>query len=164
MICLTVGTWRSGYDRLVKAVDELVTGGVITEKVVVQSGYSSYEPKHMQAIDFCSPDEFTEMISKARVVISHAGMGTIIEAVKQNKPLIVVPRKSKLDEADNDHQFITAKQLEKEGKILVAYEVDKLPDKLKEADNFVPVQGQDSKKIHQVVREFIDDIILEKGG
>ena len=126
MIFLTVGTWRSGYDRLVKAVDELVTGGVITEKVVVQSGYSSYEPKHMQAIDFCSPDEFTEMISKAKVVISHAGMGTIIEAVKQNKPLIVVPRKPRLGEVDNGHQFITARQLEKEGKILVAYEVSEL--------------------------------------
>ena len=164
LIFLTIGTWRVGYNRLVEAVDELVSNGVITEEVVSQTGYSSYKPKHMTVIEFCSPDEFVNVISKARIVISHAGMGTIIEAVKQDKPLIVVPRKSTLDEVDNDHQFITAKQLEKEGKILVAYEVDNLPDKLKEAETFVAVQGQGSKEILQVVQKFIDDLITKKGG
>ena len=162
MIFLTVGTWRVGYDRLVKAVDELVNNGLITEEVIAQTGYSSYKSKYMTVMDFCSPDEFVDIISKARIVISHAGMGTIIEAVKQAKPVIVVPRKSTLGEVDTDHQFTTAKQLEKESKILVAYEVDKLPDKLKEAETFVPVQGQGSKEILNVVQKFIDDLITRK--
>lgn len=164
MIFLTVGTWRSGYDRLVESVDELVNNGVITDEVIAQTGYSSYKPKHMKFMDFCSPDEFVNIISKARIVISHAGMGTIIEAVKQAKPVIVVPRKSTLGEVDTDHQFITAKQLETEGKILVAYEVNKLPDKLKEAETFVPVQEQGSKEILKMVQEFIDDVITRKGS
>jgi UDP-N-acetylglucosamine transferase subunit ALG13 len=164
LIFLTVGTWRAGYDRLVEAVDELVSNRSITDEVIAQTGYSSYEPKHMTVIKFCSPEEFVDLISRARLVISHAGMGTIIETVKQTKPVVVVPRKAELGEVDNDHQFVTAKQLEKEGKILVAYEIDKLQDKLKEAETFVPVPGQGSKEILQVVQQFIDDLITRKGS
>lgn len=158
MIFLTVGTWRAGYNRLVEAVDELVNSGVITEEIIAQTGYSSYIPKHMTITKFYSPGEFAEVISKARIIISHAGMGVIIEVVRQAKPLIVVPRKSILGEVDTDHQFITARQFETEGKILVANEIDELPDKLKEAENFVPARGQDSQGILQAVQEFIDNL------
>ena len=164
MIFLTVGTWRVGYDRLIKAIDELVKNGLINEEVIAQIGYSSYEPEHMTVLKFCSPDEFTEMISKARIIISHAGMGTIIETAKQAKPVIVVPRKSALGEVDNDHQFVTAKHLEKEGKILVAYEVADLPVKLSEARTFVPTQGQSSNKILQIVQEYINNLISRDDG
>lgn len=162
MIFLTVGTWRTGYDRLVKAIDELIRSSVITEEVVVQTGYGSFKPKHMTVIEFCSPDEFVDIVSKARFVISHAGIGTIIETVRMRKPLIAVPRRRSLREVDNDHQFTTAKQLEKEGRILVAYEVNELPGKLKDAEVFIPVQGQGSEKILEEVQKFIDELIIKK--
>ena len=162
MIFLPVGTWKEGYNRLLKAVDELLCNGDITEEVIAQTGYSSYKPKNMTSIDFCSPDEFTNMISRSRIVISHAGMGTIIETVKQSKPIIVVPRKADLDEVDNDHQFVTAKQFESENKILVAYEVSDLPAKLKDANTFIPTQVQVSLDIMNTVQKYIDDLIIKK--
>lgn len=164
MIFLTVGTWRAGYDRLVKAIDELLSSGIISEEVVGQIGYGSYKPKHMTVMEFCSPDEFIKMVTKARLVISHAGMGTIIEAAKQAKPIIVVPRKPELGEVDNDHQFATAKQLESEGKILVAYEVDNLSEKIEQAKVFVPSQGQGSQGIINAVQGFIDNLIARNGS
>lgn len=162
MIFLTVATWRIGYDRLVKAVDELVSSGVITEEVIAQTGNGSYKPKHMTAMEFCSPTEFRDLIGKARLVISHAGMGTIIETVQILKPLIAVPRRRSLGEVDNDHQFTTAKQLETEGKILVAYEVSELPAKLEQAKTFVPTKGEASEKILHAVKEFIDSMAARK--
>jgi len=164
LIFLTVGTWHNGYDRLVEAIDQLLNNSVISEEVVGQIGYSSYKPKHMIVMDFCSPDEFISMVSKARILISHAGMGTIIEAVKQAKPIIVVPRKPELGEVDNDHQFATARQLEEEGKILVAYEVDNLPEKIEQAKTFVPAQGQGNLGIINAVQVFIDDLVRRKGS
>ena len=158
MIFLTVGTWRVGYDRLIKAVDELVGSGVITDEVIAQTGNSSYKPKYMTVMEFCSPDEFVNLISRAELVISHAGMGTIIEAVKQTKPIVVMPRKADLGEVDNDHQFTTAKQLETEGKILVAYEISDLPVKLEQAKTFVPAYGQGGQGIIDAVQKFIDDL------
>ena len=163
MIFLTVGTWRVGYNRLVKAVDELLNDGTITEEVIAQTGNGSYKSKHMTVLEFCSPTEFRKLISEAGLVISHAGMGTIIETVQLLKPLIAVPRRRSLGEVDNDHQFTTAKQLETEGKILVAYEVSDLPAKLKEARTFVPAKSESCEEILRAVKEVVDRVAAQKG-
>jgi len=162
LIFVTVGTWRAGYDRLVEAVDELLSRGVIAEEVIAQIGNGSYKPKYMTAVDFCSPSEFGNLIARAWLVISHAGMGTIIETVQLLKPLIAVPRRRSLGEVDNDHQFTTAKQLENEGKILLAYEVSDLPAKLEEARTFVPAKSESCEEILDAVKEFIDSIAAKR--
>lgn len=162
LIFLTVGTWHSGFDRLIKAADELISSGVIIGEVIAQTGYSSYKPKNMTVIKFCPPNEFREIVSKADFVISHAGMGTIIETVRLHKPLIAVPRQSSLGEVDNNHQFNTAKQLEAEGKILVAYETSELPAKLEQVSSFVPVNSQASEDILKAVDDVINSVAAKK--
>lgn len=163
MIFLTVGNWHKGFDRLVEAVDTLKSSNVITEDVVVQVGSGSYEPKHLKAIEYCSPTEFVDFITKSSIIITHAGIGTIGQAIALAKPVVVVPRKAALGEASNNHQWTTAKQLESEGKVLVAYEVSELPDKLEQAKNFVPAQGESGERIIQAVRTFLEKIAARKG-
>ena len=41
MIFVTVGTHEQPFNRLVKAVDDLVGNGTIKEDVIVQKGYST---------------------------------------------------------------------------------------------------------------------------
>lgn len=48
MIFVTVGTHEQPFDRLVKAVDELKRDGIITEEVIMQTGFSIYEPKYCE--------------------------------------------------------------------------------------------------------------------
>jgi len=158
LIFLTVGTWYKGYDRLVEAVDDLAGHGIIKDTVTAQIGYGSYKPKHLKTIEFCSPSEFTDLISNARFVISHAGMGTIIETIKRGKPIIVVPRIKALGEVSNNHQFVTAKQLESERRILAAYDVSELPAKLVEVDTFVPNKESSESGILREVQKFIDSL------
>lgn len=160
---MTVGSWHRGFNRLIKDVDKLISEGVITDHVIAQTGYGSYIPNHMDAMDFCSPDEFRDLISRSRMVISHAGVGTIAQAVKELKPVVVVPRQARLAEHFDDHQFVTAETLEKEGKILVAYEIDALTDKIRAAENFIPKQSQGAHEILRAVQEFIEGIIEKKG-
>jgi UDP-N-acetylglucosamine transferase subunit ALG13 len=145
-------------------VDELLSAGIITEELIAQIGYSSYKPRNMTVIEFCSPSKFRDLVSEAKFVISHAGMGTIIETVRLCKPLIAVPRRKLLGEVDNDHQFATAKQLEAEGKILVAYEVSELPIKLEQARTFVPVSSRASEDILRAVNEAINNVAAKKGS
>ena len=164
MIFLTVGTWRRGFNRLIKAVDELVGSRFIKEPVIAQTGYSSYKPKHFKVMDFCSPDEFTDIILKAEIIISHAGVGTIGQAICRGKPVVVVPRKVSMGEVDNDHQFTTARILEREGKILVAYEVSELEEKLEEAKTFLPKKNEGFEMIVKTVKEFIDGLDTKKCG
>ena len=162
MIFLTVGSWHRGFDRLIKAVDEFKRQGIITEEVNTQIGEGKYKPTNMKAQEYYSPDEFVKAISRARIVIAHAGMGAIIEATRQGIPIIVVPRKAKLGEANDDHQFDTAKALEQESKILVAHETKDIPCKLKEAETFVPSQRKDSQQIIDEIQVFIDNVIAKK--
>jgi len=164
VIFLTVGTWHRGYDRLVKAVDDLVACGLIKDKVIAQIGCGAYKAKHLMVMDFCSPNKFVNIISSSRLVISHAGIGTISQAIKLNKPVVVMPRKISLGEVDNSHQYATARQLEAEGKILVAYEVSDLLAKLKEARAFVPTRGEGCDRILNTVQEFIDNVAEKKLG
>ena len=164
MIFLTVGTWYKGYDRLVRAVDELVAQGGVTEPVTAQIGYGAYRPQHLKAMDFCSPEQFRDLTAQSTTIVSHAGMGTIIEALKQNKPLVALPRKRALGEVSNDHQFTTARQLEAEGKILVAYEESQLSDKIRRAADFVPAESDGAGGIVQQVADFIEQTAAQKAA
>jgi UDP-N-acetylglucosamine transferase subunit ALG13 len=162
LIFLTVGNWHKGFDRLVEAVDRLRCDNVITEDVMAQIGSGSYRPENLNVIEYCSPTEFAEIMSDSRVVITHAGIGTIGQAIELAKPIIVVPRKAEIGECSDNHQWTTARQLEKEGKILVAYEICELVDRLKQAENFVPAREQGGRKIIHIVEKFLDELAAKK--
>ena len=44
MIFLTVGTHEQQFNRLVKYIDKMKENGVIHEEVIIQTGFSTYEP------------------------------------------------------------------------------------------------------------------------
>lgn len=48
MIFVTVGTHEQPFNRLIEAVDRLCGAGVINEPVVMQTGFSTYEPQHCE--------------------------------------------------------------------------------------------------------------------
>lgn len=162
MIFLTVGNWHRGFDRLVKAVDELRGKEIITEDVVAQIGSGRYKPTRLQTLAFCSPTEFGEIMGRARLVITHAGVGTVAQAVMRGKPVVVVPRKAELGEIGDGHQWTTAKLLEEEGKILVAYDVSELPERLEQAEHFVPVQEEGGQRIVSLVESFVAEVANAK--
>jgi len=124
MIFVTIGT-QEPFDRLIKAMDEIAPqlSGV---PIFVQTLNSGYRVKNMNVINFLSPDEFSVYFNNAKLVISHAGMGTIISALEQEKPIIVMPRLLKLKEHRNEHQLATSKKLDKLGYIRVAYDEGEL--------------------------------------
>lgn len=162
MILLTVGSWHRGFDRLVRAVDELKQQGVIEDEVRAQIGDGAYKPQHLEWVDYIEPAEFDALTARSRLLIAHAGMGTIATALKYAKPIIVMPRKHELGEHIDNHQFATVEALEKEHKIIAAYEVDQLPQKLEQARTFVPAQGQGADGILAAVQEFINQVQAEK--
>lgn len=157
MIFATVGTWHSGFDRLIQKLDELSEKGKFDEQIIAQVGNGNYLPNHFyKTIKFCSPIEFDDLISQSSVVVTHAGVGTMISALLKNKPVIVVPRKESLNEVDDEHQFNTAKQFEQEGKILVAYEVSQLEKCFEQAKSFIPSANSPGlEKIQKEVGAFL---------
>ena len=127
MIFATIGT-QAPFDRFVKMLDEVCEG--INEEVVCQTIGCAYEAKNIRIIGFVAPDEFNRIFSEARLIIAHAGMGTILSALKQQKPLIIVPRLASLGEHRNDHQMATAMRMHELGYVNVAYDKAQLADLL----------------------------------
>lgn len=131
MILLTIGT-QLPFDRLVKALDDLAP--TLSEEIFGQIGAASYQPVHMRWAAELRPDQFEEKFRAASVIVSHAGIGTILTAQKLHKPLVIVPRQAKYGEHRNDHQLATANQVRDKPGVYVANDVDELPQLLSRGD------------------------------
>ena len=128
MIFLTVGT-QDPFDRLVEAVDNiapLLKG----EKIIAQVSKVNYKAVNMDVLEFVPPAEYDRYFAQARLIISHAGMGTIITALKMSKPIIVMPRMAKFKEQRNDHQLYTARAFKRLNYIHVADDEAELKEKV----------------------------------
>jgi len=104
MIFVTLGSQKFQFDRLLTELDKLIETGVITEPVFAQTGYSTYIPRHFACEAFLDRDGFGAKMQEADLVITHAGTGAIIGAVKQGKKVIAVPRLARYGEHVDDHQ------------------------------------------------------------
>lgn len=125
MILLTIGTQLS-FDRLISAVDEWVSVSPAKIEVVGQIGPGDYSPRGFRAQSFFEPDELDALASAADLLISHAGMGSIITALTKGKPIIVVPRRADLGEHRNDHQLATARKFIGHTYVRPVFEIDNL--------------------------------------
>ena len=137
MIFLTVGT-QFPFDRLVKSVDQAFDKGLIDEEIFAQIGETSYRPRNIEWVASLDKKAFDKHLKEASSIIGHAGMGTITMALKNYKPLLVMPRLKRYREHVNDHQVDTARKFEELGHVLVAYDVEDLPDSIRKLKNFVP--------------------------
>lgn len=108
MIFVSVGTPEKQFNRLIEGVDQLAA--VVKERILVQIGHSTYIPRRCDYFKFCSSEEMLLHISNASIVISQAGFGIIGNAIRLNKPLILVPREFKYGEAI-DKQYELAEYL-----------------------------------------------------
>jgi UDP-N-acetylglucosamine transferase subunit ALG13 len=127
MIFVTLGTQDKHFDRLLKAVYKLETD----EKIIAQIGsteFKSSKPEEKFEIHkFLSNEEFEKYMDEARVVITHAGVGTIIYGLKKNKKMIVAARLKKYGEHVNDHQLQILQTFASEGYIIPLENFDDLP-------------------------------------
>lgn len=128
MIFVTVGL-QLPFDRLIYAID-VWAGTRARSDVVAQVGASSYRPANIHTKDRFSVDEFRAHVAKARLVVAHAGMGSLITALEIGKPIIVLPRQAALKEHRNDHQLATARYMEEHNLARVATSEDDLVRRL----------------------------------
>ena len=127
MIFVTVGTHEQPFDRLVRQMDDLVASGAITEEVIIQTGYTDYEPKHCTWSKLLPYPEMVKNVADARLVITHGGPSSFIMPLQVGKTPIVVPRQEKYGEHVNDHQLLFALEVEKRQKnILVVQDIETL--------------------------------------
>jgi UDP-N-acetylglucosamine transferase subunit ALG13 len=121
MIFVTVGMHPQGFERLVRAADGLAA--LIEEPVVIQRGGTAYEPISARHFDFAGEAQIREQILGARVIVSHAGAGSILSVLAAGKPLVVAPRLQRLGEHYDDHQLELAETLAEQGRAVILVDV-----------------------------------------
>jgi UDP-N-acetylglucosamine transferase subunit ALG13 len=119
MIFATVGT-ELPFDRMMRVVDLWAADN--RHDIFAQIGDTRWRPRHMHYSLFLEPHEFARRFASATAIISHAGMGTILSALRYEKPLLVMPRRASLGEQRNEHQLATARRLSEMGAISVAFD------------------------------------------
>ena len=160
MIFVTVGTQDKPFVRIIKEIDEAVKRGLINEEVVVQSGHTKYETDSLKMLEYISFNEFETYIKKASVVITHGGVGSILNAIKCGKKVIAVPRLEKYKEHINDHQLQVTKKFEQDGFILACYDEKDIVKKLEEINSFEPKKFEsNTEEFISKFKEILDDVL-----
>lgn len=117
-----MGTERFPFDRLIRAVDEL-RDALRGESVFMQTGWSTYTPSYEHE-RFLSFRGFREKIHEARIVVSHAGVGTLLLCADSGKIPIMMARKQSFGEHVDDHQAMLVQRIVKEGIIIEARDAE----------------------------------------
>lgn len=160
MIFVTVGNHYQGFDRLIKTADEIASR--TSYDILIQKGYSLYCPQHAQHFDFVPIQTAMEYIRTSELVVSHAGIGTIILCKEYGIPLIIFPRRKKYGEHGTDHQMEIARAIEerKDDHIYIVYEEDRLEVKIAEVltKREKPIPGINEGKINLIrtIQAFIE--------
>ena len=162
MIFVTVGTHEQPFDRLIRKVDELKRDGVIAEEVVIQTGYSTYEPKYCQWSKLIPYEQMVKNVEEARIVITHGGPASFIMPLQMGKIPVVVPRQSQYGEHVNDHQVeFTRNVAENMGTIILVEAINELASVISEYDQIVSGMKHSIVSNNQIFNERIENIATD---
>lgn len=158
MIYVTVGTMFLDFPRLILKMDEIAhdTG----ERVVIQRGMGKTTPQYSEYFDFKAHEEVLALQSEARLIVCHAGIGCVLDALYVRKPLIVVPRLKRYKEHMTDHQLDVAEAVERRGWGRMVLDMANLPA-LCAAPPPVPEQYHPAKeRLIATVRAAVERVAL----
>jgi len=136
VILVTTGT-QLPFPRLVAAMDRLVP--TLGERVVAQVGPDAATYPNLETHATLAPEVFVALFRDARLVVAHAGIGTVLSARRHAKPLILMPRRHRLGEHRNDHQVATAEALQGRQGLYLAWDEGDLGELLKIRDTLAPM-------------------------
>lgn len=124
MILATVGTHEDPFDRLLGELERLCAEGVLDEEVVCQSGYCTLETRHVQTHKQLPFDELQGLMSRARIIITHGGPASIMQALAHGTIPIVVPRQADFGEHVDNHQCRFAEKMS--DRVLTVFDISDL--------------------------------------
>ncbi|GAH82957.1 unnamed protein product, partial [marine sediment metagenome] len=154
---VAVGGDTHHFVRLLTAVKHLKQKKKIKDDVVIQYGHSEFRCDDCKCFDFIDAEAFEKLIRKTDVIISHAGAGTILTALKYGKPVVVVPRQKKFKEHVDDHQLQLTKELAKQKKIIPVYRINGLEEAIAIAKKFRPILTANAREeIVELIGKFCE--------
>lgn len=167
MIFVTVGTHEQQFNRLIEYVDNLKKDGIIKEEVIMQIGFSTYEPKYCKWSKLIAYKEMIKNVEEARIVITHGGPASFMMPLQIGKTPIVVPRQYKYEEHVNDHQVEFSKAVEKKMKnIITIIDIDELKECIinydKKVKEITSTLSSNNSKFNLKFESIVNSILAER--
>lgn len=157
MIFVCIGSREYQFNRLLRALDELVGQGIVADKIIAQIGQSDYEPKNYEWYRFLDRDVFKAYQEEADLIISHAGTGALIGALKCEKQVISVPRLAKYGEHIDDHQLQISGQLTEEGYLREVLDMEKLGETIRLCKENPIIKKYDKpSRVMGIIEDFLE--------
>lgn len=163
MIFVTVGTHEQQFNRLIEYMDQWASRH--GEAVLIQSGYSTYEPKVAKWSKLFSYSEMVKNVKEARIVITHGGPSSFIIPLQMGKTPIVVPRQKKYGEHVNDHQLKFCKEVEtRMGTIVVIENINRLDNMIENYDEIKKENKNigNNDKFCKELEDIVDKMFAER--
>lgn len=157
MIFVILGTHELPFTRLLKEVERLKKEGFIEDDIIVQNGNTSFKSTNMELRPFVTFEQMNQLFNEARLIITHAGTGSVITGLKKGKKIIAAPRLEKYGEHNDDHQLQLTESFTEQGHILNWGEEDNLLELIYQAETFEPKPFQSKQEqMFSLIKNFID--------
>ena len=159
MILVLLGTFTIEFKRPLLEIEKLCAEGKLTEDIIVQNGHTKYASSYFQMQPFIQPDLLDQLYDEARIIITHAGTGSIIKGLKKGKKIIAIARLEKNGEHIDDHQLEILNEFALSDYLLPWHESDKLEEVLQKVNSFTPkVYNSQKEKILTFLENYIDSL------
>lgn len=163
MIFVTVGTHEQSFERLVRYMDDLKASGKIQDEVIIQTGFTDYEPKNCKFSKLFAYQDMLKYVDEARIVITHGGPSSFIMPLQIGKTPVVVPRQKQFDEHVNDHQLEFVREVDKrQGNIIVVEDIEKLEEVILNYDEIVKAMptslNSNNEKFNARFSQIVDEM------
>jgi UDP-N-acetylglucosamine 2-epimerase len=141
MIFVSLGTQDKPFNRIIDYIISLKENlkEIKSEKIIIQLGQTKLLKSENERIekleniiiyDMLKPEKMKDIIKDSDIIITHAGVGTIMECLEMGKEIIVVPRKVENLEHVNNHQEEIAFEMEKKGFLTKVDTYEELENKI----------------------------------
>ncbi len=156
MILVLLGTQNNSFHRLLEEIDKCIDEKIIEDEVIVQSGFTRYKSSNMKVFDLIPLEELDKLIDKADLIITHGGVGSIIDSLKRNKKVIAVSRLKEYREHINNHQLEVIEEFARKNFILGVQDAKDIRKAVIEAKDFVPKKYESgTSNIINIIDNFI---------
>ena len=160
MIFVTLGTQKFQLNRLLIELDRLVEQKLLNDDIYAQIGNSTYYPKYYSYSKLLSRDDYERMINECDLLITHAGVGTILQGLKLKKKIIVFPRLERFNEHVDDHQLQIARNFANKNYVLMCKDESDLEKMINESINFTSKyqNNESSNKIVDFIINYLSGL------
>ena len=172
MIFVSLGTQDKPFNRIIDYVISLKENlkEIKSEKIIIQLGQTKLLKSENERIekleniiiyDMLKPEKMKDIIKDSDIIITHAGVGTIMECLEMGKEIIVIPRKAENLEHVNNHQEEIAFEMEKKGFLTKVDTYEELENKIIMLlkDKYTNEDNKNKKKYISNNEKFNDNLI-----